>query len=162
MKLNRLGKYYYLKFIRLKGDPRSLALGTAIGVFVGLTPTIPLHTIAASVPAGTTVTSLSGDAEIESGSRAGPARTKKQLVVGFETPMGDDGALPAEIDDFLGRLRGEASIKRHFPLIEVSGVRASPVRKGGTPSATYSVICLPKVEAARSQPKGPVRKPARS
>ena len=46
MKLDRLRKYYYLKFIRLKGDPRSLAIGTAIGVFVGLTPTIPLHTVA--------------------------------------------------------------------------------------------------------------------
>ena len=46
MKLNRLGKYYYLKFIRLKGDPKSLAVGTAIGVFVGLTPTMPLHTAA--------------------------------------------------------------------------------------------------------------------
>ena len=46
MKINRLSKYYYLKFIRLKGDPKSLAAGTAIGVFVGLTPTIPLHTVA--------------------------------------------------------------------------------------------------------------------
>ena len=46
MKINRLSKYYYLKFIRLKGDPKSLATGTAIGVFVGLTPTIPLHTVA--------------------------------------------------------------------------------------------------------------------
>ncbi|MGW8158204.1 MAG: DUF2062 domain-containing protein [Desulfoprunum sp.] len=45
MKLDRIRKYYYLRFIRLKGDPRSLALGTAIGVFVGLTPTMPLHTI---------------------------------------------------------------------------------------------------------------------
>jgi hypothetical protein len=46
MKLSRLARYYYLKFIRLKGDPRSLAFGTAIGVFIGLTPTIPLHTVA--------------------------------------------------------------------------------------------------------------------
>jgi uncharacterized protein (DUF2062 family) len=46
MKLHRLSKYYYLKFIRLKGDPHSLALGSAIGVFVGLTPTMPLHTAA--------------------------------------------------------------------------------------------------------------------
>jgi len=46
MKLSRLSKYYYLKFVRLKGDPRSLAVGAAIGVFVGLTPTIPLHTVA--------------------------------------------------------------------------------------------------------------------
>jgi uncharacterized protein len=46
MKLNRLSKLYYLKFVRLKGDPKSLAAGAAIGVFVGLTPTIPLHTVA--------------------------------------------------------------------------------------------------------------------
>lgn len=45
MKPDRLGKYYYLRFKRLKGDPRSLAIGFAIGVFVGITPTMPLHTV---------------------------------------------------------------------------------------------------------------------
>ena len=43
MKPNRAAKYYYLKFLRLQGDPHSLALGVAIGLFVGITPTIPLH-----------------------------------------------------------------------------------------------------------------------
>jgi uncharacterized protein len=43
MKPNRTAKYYYLKFLRLQGDPHSLALGAAIGLFVGITPTIPLH-----------------------------------------------------------------------------------------------------------------------
>jgi len=45
MKPFRLGRYYYLKFTRLQGDPHSLALGTAIGVFIGITPTIPFHTV---------------------------------------------------------------------------------------------------------------------
>ncbi|MBU0729597.1 MAG: DUF2062 domain-containing protein [Proteobacteria bacterium] len=36
-------RYYKLKFIRLKGDPASLARGVALGVFIGITPTIPLH-----------------------------------------------------------------------------------------------------------------------
>jgi len=45
MKFFRLCRYYYLKFIRLKGDPKSLARGAAIGVFVGISPTMPLHTI---------------------------------------------------------------------------------------------------------------------
>ena len=44
MKPNRAAKYYYLKFLRLQGDPHSLALGVAIGLFVGITPTLPLHT----------------------------------------------------------------------------------------------------------------------
>ncbi len=38
-------RYYYLKFTRLQGDPQSLARGTAIGIFLGITPIIPLHTI---------------------------------------------------------------------------------------------------------------------
>ncbi len=45
MNINRIGKYYYLKFLRLKGSPHALSLGAAIGVFIGITPTIPLHTI---------------------------------------------------------------------------------------------------------------------
>lgn len=45
MNPKRTARYYYVKFMRLKGDPHSLALGTAIGVFIGITPTIPLHTI---------------------------------------------------------------------------------------------------------------------
>ena len=46
MNISRTGKYYYLRFIRLRGSPHSLSLGAAIGVFIGITPTIPLHTIA--------------------------------------------------------------------------------------------------------------------
>ena len=45
MKPSRAAKYYYLRFLRLQGDPHSLALGVAIGLFVGITPTIPLHTV---------------------------------------------------------------------------------------------------------------------
>ncbi len=41
----RILRYYYLKFTRLQGDPQSLARGTAIGIFLGITPIIPLHTI---------------------------------------------------------------------------------------------------------------------
>ncbi len=36
--------YRVKRMLRLKGDPFSLARGAGIGVFVGLTPTIPFHT----------------------------------------------------------------------------------------------------------------------
>jgi len=45
MNIRRINRYYFLRFTRLRGSPRALAGGTAIGVFVGLTPTIPFHTI---------------------------------------------------------------------------------------------------------------------
>ncbi len=41
---HRTLKYFYLRFIRLKGDPRTLAKGVAIGLFIGQTPTVPFHT----------------------------------------------------------------------------------------------------------------------
>ena len=43
--------YWWQEFVRqlqeLRGRPRELSLGIAIGVFVGITPTIPLHTVLA-------------------------------------------------------------------------------------------------------------------
>lgn len=43
--MKRFVRYYYLRFLRLQGDPREIARGVAVGVFIGITPTIPLHTI---------------------------------------------------------------------------------------------------------------------
>ncbi|WP_456387389.1 DUF2062 domain-containing protein [Desulfolithobacter sp.] len=42
---SRTIRYLYLRLKRLQGDPESLALGMALGVFIGITPTIPLHTV---------------------------------------------------------------------------------------------------------------------
>ena len=44
-KLQRTIRYYKLRFLRLKGDPGSIARGVALGTFIGITPTMPLHTI---------------------------------------------------------------------------------------------------------------------
>jgi len=40
-------KYYIEKIKELHGDPHYVSLGMAIGVFIGITPTIPFHTIIA-------------------------------------------------------------------------------------------------------------------
>lgn len=45
MNPKRFFKYFYLKFLRLKGDPQSLAGGIAIGVFLGIVPIMPIQTI---------------------------------------------------------------------------------------------------------------------
>lgn len=41
----RTYRYYYLKFVRLKGEPAEIARGVGLGLFIGITPTIPLHTV---------------------------------------------------------------------------------------------------------------------
>ena len=46
MALRRVLRYHWLKFLRLQDDPRKLAGGMALGVFIGITPTIPFHTVA--------------------------------------------------------------------------------------------------------------------
>jgi hypothetical protein len=47
MTLRRTLRYWWLKLRRLQGDPRKLALGMALGIFIGVTPTIPFHTVLA-------------------------------------------------------------------------------------------------------------------
>ena len=44
-KPHRTARYYFLKLKRLRGDSLSLARGVALGIFIGITPTIPLHTV---------------------------------------------------------------------------------------------------------------------
>ena len=44
---HRASRYYYLKFLRLKGDASVLARGVAVGTFIGITPIIPFHAILA-------------------------------------------------------------------------------------------------------------------
>jgi len=45
MNLSRLQKFYYLKFLRIKGDPKSIAWGSFIGAFIGTMPVMPFHTV---------------------------------------------------------------------------------------------------------------------
>ena len=44
--IHRTIRYYTLKLIRLRDNPKSLAMGVAIGLLIGISPTIPFHTIA--------------------------------------------------------------------------------------------------------------------
>jgi uncharacterized protein (DUF2062 family) len=41
--LSRFSRYYFLRFVRIKGDPHDLALGMALGIFSAMLPIIPLH-----------------------------------------------------------------------------------------------------------------------
>ena len=47
MTFRRVLRYHWLIFRRLQGDPRKIAWGMALGVFIGITPTVPFHTLMA-------------------------------------------------------------------------------------------------------------------
>ncbi len=80
------------------------------------------------------------------GSQANP---KNQLIINFATPLTEDGIMPSEIDAFISALRTETSILRHFPHIEVSGLRTGSVANNAGKVAQYSVVCLPGLEIVR-------------
>jgi len=43
LELKRLARYYYLRFIRLRGEPHELALGMSFGIFTGMMPILPIQ-----------------------------------------------------------------------------------------------------------------------
>jgi uncharacterized protein (DUF2062 family) len=45
VRLKRGFRLLFVRLLRLKGQPEEVAGGVAIGVFIGLTPTVPLHTV---------------------------------------------------------------------------------------------------------------------
>ena len=47
MNIRRTIRYWIIHVKRLNGDPHYVATGMAIGIFVGITPTIPFHTVLA-------------------------------------------------------------------------------------------------------------------
>jgi uncharacterized protein len=47
MTLWRVCRYHWLRFLRLQDDPRKIAGGMALGVFIAFTPTIPFHLVGA-------------------------------------------------------------------------------------------------------------------
>jgi uncharacterized protein (DUF2062 family) len=42
--IKKHSRNFYNRFISLKGEPGNIAMGMAIGVFIGVTPTVPFHT----------------------------------------------------------------------------------------------------------------------
>jgi len=47
IKWKRALRLFYLRILRLQGRPEEIAWGMAIGVFFGMTPTVPLHMLLA-------------------------------------------------------------------------------------------------------------------
>ncbi len=111
-----------------------------------------LRTIAGVVPGSTLVTSFQGISEAEVPGK-GKSSSKNQMVVNFTTPMGSDGEIPSEINEFIAALPLEKRLKRNFAIVNFSGVQSKPAQGKQSGSATYSVVCLPGAEPKEATPK---------
>ena len=47
LKLKRFIRYWYLRLVRIQASPHAIALGLAVGVFVGLLPVVPFQILIA-------------------------------------------------------------------------------------------------------------------
>ena len=47
LKLKRFIRYWYLRLVRIQASPHAIALGLAVGVFVGLLPVLPFQIVIA-------------------------------------------------------------------------------------------------------------------
>ena len=101
-----------------------------------------LRTISTHIPASTLVTSFQGNGELND-KGPGNSSNKNQMVVNFTTPLGEDGDVPPEVNEFIAKLRVEPAMKKTFPMIDVSGVQARAGQGGQNPIAVYSVVCKP-------------------
>jgi hypothetical protein len=113
--------------------------------------TAQLRTIADDMPESTLVTSFQGTSAIKDKEQGS---SKSQMSVSFTTPLGTDGTIPLEINEFIAALRVEPVLKQEFPVIDVSGVQARPSQGKQLASASYSVVCMP---AAKDKAGGPKR-----
>jgi len=75
-----------------------------------------LRTIAGVTPDSTLVTSFQGNNEAEVPGK-GKTTSRSQMVVSFTTPMGSEGAIPSEINEFIAALRLEKPLKRSSRLL---------------------------------------------
>jgi len=113
-----------------------------------------LRTVAGVTPGSTLVTSFLGINEAQLPGK-GKSTAKSQMVVNFTTPMGSEGVIPSEINEFIAALRLEKPLRRNFRIVNFSGVQTKQAQAKQSASATYSVVCLPGAE-----PKGATTKEA--
>ena len=111
-----------------------------------------LRTIAGVTPGTTLVTTFQGLNEAEAPGK-GKSTTKNQMVVNFTTPMGSEGVIPSEINEFMAALRLDKALKRDFAIVNFSGVQTRPAQGKQAGSATYTAVCLPGAEPKIATPK---------
>jgi hypothetical protein len=105
------------------------------------------------LPDAMTFSSVKGQGEYYD-PKSKPPENARAVTVKLETPIGEGGAMPAEVDNIVDALRESSVIRKDFPVIKLAELRFSPSQRGKREFASFSVICTPnpKVVGAGTKP----------
>jgi hypothetical protein len=109
------------------------------------------HDISSRLPADATMTMFQGLCELETSGK-NVIKPKKAFTIRASAPIAQDGSTPKEIDRFLTALRGNALLKRDFPIVDLADIKWYQPNITAPANALFTVICLPKSTNAPPKP----------
>jgi len=109
------------------------------------------HDLAHRLPANATLTSFSGqcDLEIDNKQIKDVIKPKKQLLIQAASPITKNGRTPEEVDAFLMALRADPLLQRDFPIIELADIKWFQPNLRDQPTAMFKVMCLPSLDGGK-------------
>jgi hypothetical protein len=110
--------------------------------------------MAGCLPTSAFLTSFEGLSELEStGPKGGPEKPKKSLAIQGTVLLPPNGLMPPDVDLFLNQLRAHPTLKRDFPVVEMTALKQGQRRANETPAAGFTILCLPR--SSKEKPEGP-------
>jgi hypothetical protein len=118
--------------------------------------TVYTHDISVRLPEKAELNVFQGLNQFEGiGKKMVTSGPRKSLMLQAAAPYVQSSTTPREIDMFLGALRNDAVLKRDFGSIKLTGIARGKSRNGNSPTAAFTIVCVPKGEgAAGSSPGG--------
>ena len=137
------------KDLQLKVEAVRKFLGSRI-VWTSYARDIPTR-----MPKQVTINGIEGMCDLETSGKKkdGGMKLKKSFILRLSAPMSTDGKMPKEIDDFMNSLREHPLLKKDFPTVELREVVRFQPFANSAPTASFTVICMPKVEKAAPKPE---------
>jgi hypothetical protein len=109
--------------------------------------------LAECLPPNAYLTSFHATCEMETADqKRGQTQPKQSLVVQGVVLLRQKGLMPQEIDLLLDKLRSSPLLKRDFPVVELAALKPGPSLADETPTASFTVLCLPKNSGASASP----------
>ncbi|MDX2036773.1 MAG: hypothetical protein SFX72_08980 [Isosphaeraceae bacterium] len=118
-----------------------------------------IREFAEGLPGEMVLTSFEGRCEYrpDPKGRENPRQSKRSLIATIEAPIPKDEAVPREIEGLLGSLRGNPKIRADLPTIELGTLRWGTSGVSKAAMASFTVVCLPKAQAAAPKQARPQR-----